>query len=249
MAESDAIWVERVAGFHDIRSFDSLDSTNRYLLDEARRGAPEGVVAIADHQTAGRGRRGRDWVAPPGSSLLVSVLLRPALAPERTQLVSMACGVAMADAVQRVAGFAPGVKWPNDLVVDDRKLAGILAEAEGGAVVVGVGVNVEWHEFPPELAEVATACNLEAGHTVDRRELLVAFLRELDRRYARLQDAPTEYRRRLATLGRRVRVERPGDDLVGRAVGVGEWGELLVEPDTGDVVEVRVGDVVHLRET
>jgi BirA family biotin operon repressor/biotin-[acetyl-CoA-carboxylase] ligase len=177
------------------------------------------------------------------------VLLRPTLAPERTQLVSMACGVAMADAVERVAGFVPGVKWPNDLVVDDRKLAGILAEAEGGAVVVGVGVNVEWHEFPTELAEIATACNVEAGHDVDRGELLVAFLRELDRRYARLDDAPTEYRRRLATLGRRVRVERPDGDLVGRAVDVGEWGELLVQPDAGDVVEVRVGDVVHLRET
>jgi BirA family transcriptional regulator, biotin operon repressor / biotin---[acetyl-CoA-carboxylase] ligase len=248
MAENDAIWAERVARFHDIRSFDSLDSTNRYLMDEARRGAPEGVVAIADHQTAGRGRRGRDWVAPPGSSLLVSVLLRPALAPDQTQLVSMACGVAMADAVERVAGFAPGLKWPNDLVVDDRKLAGILAEAESGAVVVGVGVNVEWHEFPAELAEIATACNLEAGHAVDRRDLLVAFLRELDRRYASVEDVPDEYRRRLATLARRVRVQRPGGDLVGRAVGVGELGELLVQPDTGDMVAVRVGDVVHLRE-
>jgi BirA family biotin operon repressor/biotin-[acetyl-CoA-carboxylase] ligase len=249
MAENDAIGVEAVARFHDIRWFDSLDSTNRYLLDEARRGAPEGVVAVADHQTAGRGRRGRDWVAPPQSSLLVSVLLRPELAPERAQLVSMACGIAMADAVERVAGFAPGVKWPNDLVVDDRKLAGVLAESDGGAVVVGVGVNVEWHEFPAELTELATACNLEAGHAVDRRELLVAFLRELDRRYASLEDTPTDYRRRLVTLGRRVRVERPGEDLVGPAVGVGEWGELLVQTDTGDVIDVRVGDVVHLRDT
>jgi BirA family transcriptional regulator, biotin operon repressor / biotin---[acetyl-CoA-carboxylase] ligase len=248
MAENDAISVEGVAGFHDIRWFDSLDSTNRYLLDEARRGAPEGVVAIADQQTAGRGRRGRDWVAPPGSSLLVSVLLRPELAPERTHVVSMACGVAMADAVEGVAGFAPGMKWPNDLVVDDRKLAGILAEAEGGAVVVGVGVNVEWQEFPAELAETATACNLEAGHAVDRSELLVAYLRALDRRYASLEDVPSEYRRRLATIGRRVRVERPGGDLVGQAIGVGESGELLVEADTGSAVEVRVGDVVHLRE-
>src|SRR5262249_27789658 len=158
------------------RWFDSLDSTNRYVLDEARRGAPEGLVAVADFQTAGRGRRGRGWGAPPGASLLASVLLRPALGPGRTPPGWMAGGAAMAEAVTRVAGFTPGLKWPNDLVVGDRKLAGILAERDGDAVVVGTGVNVDWHEFPPEIAATATACNLEAGHAVDRRALLDAFL-------------------------------------------------------------------------
>lgn len=248
MAEGDSIEIERVPGFHDVRWFDSLDSTNRYLLDEARRGAPEGVVAVADYQTAGRGRRERGWVAPPGSSLLVSVLLRPALAPDRASLVSMASCVAMTEAVERVAGFSPALKWPNDLVVGDRKLAGILAETDGDAVVVGIGVNVNWHEFPPDLAETATACNLEAGHAVDRRELLTVFLHELDVRHARLERVPGEYQRRLATLGRRVRVEQPGRDVVGRAVGVGDSGELLVDDEAGDVVAVHVGDVIHLRD-
>jgi BirA family biotin operon repressor/biotin-[acetyl-CoA-carboxylase] ligase len=239
---------EAIERAHEVRWFDSLDSTNRYVLEEARRGAAEGLVAVADFQTAGRGRRGRDWVAPPGASLLVSVLLRPSLAPEQTPLVTMACAVAMAVAIARVAGFTPGLKWPNDLVVGDRKLAGILAEREGDAVVVGAGVNVEWREFPPELAETATACNLEAGHAVDRRAVLDAFLAELDARYAELDAVTAEYRSRLATLGRRVRVERSGDALVGRAVGVGDFGQLLVEGDQGDVVEVHVGDVVHLRD-
>jgi len=238
---------EPIERSHEVRWFDSLDSTNRYLLDEARRGAPEGLVAVADYQTAGRGRRGRGWVAPPGASLLVSVLLRPALAPEQTPLVMMACGVAMVDAVARVAGFIPALKWPNDLVVGDRKLVGILAERDGDAVVVGAGVNVEWRAFPAELAETATACNLEAGHSVDRRELLAAYLAELDLRYADL-DRVDEYRTRLATLGRRVRVERPDGDLVGRAVGIGAIGQLRVEDDGGDVLEVHVGDVVHLRD-
>ncbi len=233
---------------HEIRWFDSLDSTNRYLLDEARAGAPDGLVAVADFQTAGRGRRGRDWVAPPGASLLVSVLLRPALAPERAPVVTMACGVAMAEAIARVAGFTPGLKWPNDLVVNDRKLVGILAEADGRAIVVGAGVNVEWHEFPPELAETATACNLEAGHPVDRRELLDAFLAELDRRYADLDAVVAEYRARLVTLGRRVQVERPDGDVVGRAVDVGDDGQLRIRDHEGEVTEVRVGDVVHLRD-
>jgi BirA family transcriptional regulator, biotin operon repressor / biotin---[acetyl-CoA-carboxylase] ligase len=248
MAEHDAISVERFPGFHEVRWFDSLDSTNRYLLDEARRGAPEGVVAVADHQTAGRGRRGRDWVAPPESSLLVSVLLRPSLAPEGAQLVAMACGVAMAAAVERVAGFAPTLKWPNDLAVGDRKLAGILAESDSGAVVVGIGVNVKWDEFPSDLAETATACNIEAGRGVDRRELLTAFLEELGDRYARLEDVPGEYQRGLATLGRRVRVMQAGGDIVGRAVGVGDSGELVVEDEAGSAIAVHVGDVVHLRD-
>jgi BirA family transcriptional regulator, biotin operon repressor / biotin---[acetyl-CoA-carboxylase] ligase len=249
MAERDSIEIRRVAGFHEVRWFDSLDSTNRYLLDEARRGAPEGLVAVADYQTAGRGRRARGWVAPPGSSLLVSVLLRPSLAPERASLVSMAGGVAMAEAVERVAGFAPALKWPNDLVVGDRKLAGILAEADGGAVVVGIGVNVDWNEFPSDLAETATACNLEAGHAVDRRELLSAFLTEFEVRYANLDGVAGDYRGLLGTLGRRVRVERSDGDLVGRAIGVGDSGELLVDDDNGGVVEIHVGDVVHLRES
>ena len=239
---------EAIERTHEVRWFDSLDSTNRYVLDEARRGAPEGLVAVADFQTAGRGRRGRGWVAPPGASLLVSVLLRPSLAPEQTPLVSMACGVAMAEAVARVAGFTPALKWPNDLVVGDRKLAGILAERDGDAVVVGAGVNVEWRAFPAELAETATACNLEADHAVDRRALLDAFLTELDARYVDLDAVTAQYRSRLATLGRRVRVERSDGALVGRAVDVGAAGQLLVEDDHGDVVEIHVGDVVHLRD-
>jgi len=249
MAEGDSIEIQRVPGFHDVRGFDSLDSTNRYLLDEARRGAPEGLVAVADYQTAGRGRRERGWIAPPGSSLLVSVLLRPSLAPEQAFLVTMACGVAMAEAVERVAGFSPALKWPNDLVVGDRKLAGILAEADGGAVVVGIGVNVNWHEFPSDLSETATACNLEAGRDVDRRALLSAFLTEFEVRYASLDRVRGEYQRRLGTLGRRVRVERPDGDVTGRAVAVDDSGELLVEDDTGDVIEIHVGDVEHLRES
>ncbi len=118
-----------------VRRFASIDSTNRWVLDEARAGAPEGLVAVADHQAAGRGRRGRTWEAAPGSSLLVSVLLRPgawrpALGPDRVHLLTMAAGLALADAVGLVAGIEAGLKWPNDLVVGDRKLAGLLAEAE-----------------------------------------------------------------------------------------------------------------------
>ena len=245
----------------DIRWFDEIDSTNRALLEEARAGAEEGVVFVADHQTAGRGRLDRTWQAPPGSSLLVSVLLRPGMAPERAHATTAVAGIAASDAVDEIAGFRPLLKWPNDLVHDDRKLGGILAEAiiEGGevrAVVIGMGLNVNWPELPEELAGTATACNLVVGHDVDRTALLHRFLERLRERYLALR-APGGWRgvlvdeRRLsATLGRDVRVDLPGDRVVeGRARDLTEDGNLLVETRDGEVARVSVGDVVHVRPT
>ncbi len=129
--------------FTDIRRFDSIDSTNRYLLDEARRGAPDGVVAVADHQSAGRGRLGRSWEAPPGSNLLLSVLLRPDLPVGDRHLASAAVALAAAEAVDAVTGVRVGIKWPNDLLgPDGRKLAGVLAEADLGVAADGGAVGV-----------------------------------------------------------------------------------------------------------
>ena len=240
---------------YEIRRFESIDSTNRYLLDEARRGAAAGLVAVADQQTAGRGRRGRSWSAPPRSSLLVSVLLRPMLPAARVHLLTMAAGIAVCEAVDATAGFTPVLKWPNDVMVDDRKLAGLLAESELGAngeasaVVVGAGVNVDWSAPPPELADIATACNLVAGRFVDRDALLEAFLASFAERVSALGDVVPEYRRRLSKLGRRVRVETASETLVGTAIDVGATGELIVAAaDDGTRTSVHAGDVVHLRD-
>jgi BirA family biotin operon repressor/biotin-[acetyl-CoA-carboxylase] ligase len=238
-----------------VQRFAAIDSTNRWLLDEARAGAPAGTVAVADHQHAGRGRRDREWTAPPGTSLLVSVLLRPALGAERVHLVTMAAALALAEAVDTVAGVHAELKWPNDLVVGDRKLAGLLAEADVGAggevraVVVGAGCNIEWYEFPSELAGQATACNLEAGPSVDRDAVLDAFLGRLATRLDALDEVLAAYRDRLSTLGRRVRVDL-GDRVVeGVATDLDEAGRLVVVPDGRAPVVVAVGDVVHLRST
>jgi BirA family biotin operon repressor/biotin-[acetyl-CoA-carboxylase] ligase len=245
--------------FGDLRVLDEVDSTNRVVLDDARAGAPEGLVVVADQQSAGRGRLGRTWVAPPGGSLLVSVLLRPSLPVERVHVVTMAAGVALADAVRDVAGIDASLKWPNDVLVRDRKLAGMLTEAdlspgtEGAkgdvrGVVLGVGVNVNWGHVPAELAGLATACDIEAGRPVDRADVLGAFLVGLDAQLRALDRVALEYRRRLATLGRRVRVELSDGPLLGRAVEVDVSGRLLVEVDSGCIVEVAAGDVVHLRD-
>lgn len=247
------------ARFGDVRRRERTDSTNREVLDLARAGAPEGVVVVADHQTAGRGRRGRAWVAPPGTALMASVLLRPAMEPGAAHLAVACVALAAAEACEAVAGVRPALKWPNDLVVDDAgggtgKLAGILAETlvDGSrldAVVVGMGLNVARTPEPP-----AGAVFLEdlAGGAVDREALLRAWLDRLDRRYP-LLGAPAgrqalldDYRRRCATLGRRVRVALDDGALEGRAVGLTGAGHLVVEA-AGGRHEVGAGDVVHLR--
>ena len=258
MLDAGARSVLAATRFGDVRWFPEIDSTNRWLLAEARSGAPEGLVAVADHQSAGRGRLGRSWTAPPGSSLLASVLLRPGLSPESLHLVNVALALAAADACLEVAGVEVGLKWPNDLLVADRKVAGVLAEADLGgpgrpAVVVGIGLNVNWpEELPPELAGTATSLNRLAGRTVDRAALLVRILVGLDRRYSALgapggpEALASEYRGRCATIGRAVRVELADETFTGTAADVDDAGHLLVMTDVC-LRTVGAGDVVHLR--
>ena len=240
--------------FADVRWVAETGSTNADLLALARGGAAEGIVLLADHQTAGRGRAGRSWVAPAGASLLLSVLVRPPASV--AGLSSMAMALAASDAVDDVAGFRPRLKWPNDLVwpgdgsAVDHKLAGILAEAHWPserevAVVIGIGLNVNWPEhLPEELRDIATAINHVAGRAVDREDVLVRLLQHLDRRYDELLHGGIidAWRARSATLGRRVRVDLGGEVIEGVAHDVTDEGHLIVGDRT-----IAVGDVVHLR--
>ncbi len=242
--------------FTDVRWVDETGSTNADVMALVRAGAPDGTVVVADHQTAGRGRADRRWEAPPRSSLLVSVLLRPPAAT--AALCTTALGVAAVDAVAAVAGVSVRLKWPNDLVhpgrgdASDRKLGGILAEADWSdahrpAVVAGLGLNVNWpDELPGELRDIATALNYVAGRDIDREALLVELLTSLDVVYGHpmLVDAARE---RSATIGTRVRVTMADGELVGAAVGIGDTGHLVVVDDAGVTHHVVVGDVVHLR--
>jgi BirA family biotin operon repressor/biotin-[acetyl-CoA-carboxylase] ligase len=254
----------RLAGtrFH-VTWLDEVDSTNTYALAQARAGAAEGLVVVADHQTAGRGRLGRTWESPAGASLLLSVLLRPgrSVPVDRAHLLTVAAALAVADACDAVAGFGPALKWPNDVVAGDppRKLAGILAEADtvaGGlaAVVVGVGVNANWPaSLPDELRDTATSANHEAGRPVDRTDLLVAFLTAVERHYLRVQSSDgsravvDEYRARCTTIGRQVRVDARDARVEGVAIGVSDAGHLGVEVAAGDIRWFAAGDVTHVR--
>jgi BirA family transcriptional regulator, biotin operon repressor / biotin---[acetyl-CoA-carboxylase] ligase len=251
---------EGLAGtrFGDVRVLASVDSTNRLLLDEAGRGAPEGLVVVADHQTAGRGRRDRSWSAPPGSALLVSVLLRPRLPPEQRHLVTVAAGLAAVDAVAATVGVRPGLKWPNDVLAGkrERKLAGILAEVgPGDAVVLGMGLNLRGAAVDPAVRHLAVAVDELGDRSVVRDDLLAAWLRRLEGGLGLLEvlGGPAElvhrYRDACVTIGRPVRVEIAGaaEPLVGTAVGVADDGRLLVERTDGSLVPITAGDVVHVR--
>jgi BirA family biotin operon repressor/biotin-[acetyl-CoA-carboxylase] ligase len=247
-----AMW----AGKWDIRRFAEIDSTNTYVLAQARQGAAEGLVAVADHQTAGRGRLDRRWESPPGANLLASVLLRPGCEADDLHLCSGAVALAAVDACAEVAGVETVLKWPNDLLVRGSKVAGVLAEADfDGArlrgVVVGIGLNVAW----AGPAEAGGTCLDDAGGTaqpLDKEVLLDHMLSGLARRRPLLDEEAgrrtlaDEVRRRCATLGQRVRVALPDEELTGAASAIDDAGRLVVETGSGRRL-VSAGDVVHLR--
>lgn len=254
--------------FSEVRRFTEIDSTNRYLLDVARGGGEADVVAVADHQSAGRGRLGRKWEAPAGANLLLSVLLDPHLDVEQLHLCSAAMALAAADACRVTTGVEPTIKWPNDLVAGGRKLAGVLAESaptpsgDGSRlVVVGIGINVRWpppdnvagaETVPEDLRSSATSLWRHAGTEPDPMSLLEPLLRALDERVADLGHGAgrarlaSEYRRRCATVGHQVRVVLTDGEVQGEAVDITPEGHLVV--DVGACfTTVSAGDVVHLR--
>lgn len=237
--------------FDDVRWLASVGSTNAEVMALANEGAPEGLVIVADHQAAGRGRLGRSWVEPPGAGLLVSVLMRPLLQPEQVHLATAVVALAAADACRDVAQVQAALKWPNDLLLGGAKLAGVLAETCAGAIVVGIGINVNW-PTGAELPAGATSLNRHTGADVDRGALLSAMLESLETRRACLDEPSpravqaSEYRRRCATIGEQVRVTLADETLAGVATDLTPEGHLLVEVGTC-IRRVSAGDVVHLR--
>jgi BirA family biotin operon repressor/biotin-[acetyl-CoA-carboxylase] ligase len=223
--------------------FSSIGSTNDVASTLANSGDHEGAIVIAETQTAGRGRRGRVWFSPPGAGLYVSVLLAPAKArrtPDRaTALLTLAAGVALAEAVEHGTGLAPAIKWPNDLVVGRRKLAGILAEGvatQAGlqSVVLGYGLNVSAAAYPAELSDRVTSLESELGRPVDRAVLCAQSLASLAARYDDLLDGRFDaildaWRARSpGSRGMRVSWETSGGTQTGVTMGVDDMGALLV---------------------
>lgn len=239
----------------EIRFFLSVGSTNDLLKDKARAGAAEGLIYVADEQVAGRGRRGRSWTAPAGTSLLTSSLLRPTWLPAHDAfLLTMLAAVSAAEAVESISGLSVDLKWPNDLQLGGRKVGGLLVETELDAdmihwAVIGCGINVNWNPRSiPELAPIATSLQAELDHAIDRRLLLQALLERLDLRYADLRRGARSalfdaWRARLRTVGQPVQVDTPQGMIVGIAADVTHDGALIVADDRGQRHTVTAGDV------
>ena len=237
----------------------SVGSTNDVAKELAEEGAPEGTLVIADEQTAGRGRLGRRWLAPKGSSLLMSLLFRPPLTPHQAGRLTMICSLAIADAIEEVTGLRTGLKWPNDILLGGRKAGGILTELgttgerlDYAIVGVGLNVNLDVAQFP-EIAPTATSLSRELGQEVPRLELLWAILAEIEERYLRLRaEQPPhaggylpheEWAARLVTLHQQVRVTTPQGVLEGWAEGVDADGALILLLPDGRRRRLLAGDV------
>lgn len=226
--------------------FPSIHSTNVLAMEQAEKGAPEGMVYLADEQTAGRGRGGHEWYSAPGSGLYVSVLLRPRMPPADILWLSLAAGLAVRAAVQRVTSLEADIRWPNDLLLGKKKFCGILTELNAEVTqvrhaVVGIGINVHQEKFPPELAPFATSLQIETGRSWSRQDLLLALLQSLhEEAFALNADtagAASSIVRRLETAstwlrGKRVRVDE-AEGYSGTTAGLDARGFLSVRTSGG----------------
>jgi BirA family biotin operon repressor/biotin-[acetyl-CoA-carboxylase] ligase len=244
----------RVVG-RDIRVFEQTNSTNDIVEKLARDGVKDGVVVFAESQTRGRGRLGRSWHSPARRGLWFSVLLRPDLRPQAATQLTVAAAVGLVRAIREQSGLAPEIKWPNDILVHGRKVAGVLTELAAEldhikhlTLGIGVDVNLTASDFPSELRKHATSLKIECGRHLNRIELAAAILRELDRAYARIRASQFEFvadewQEHCATLGRRVTIHAGPRVLQGNAESLDDDGALLLRTEHGRLERVIGGDV------
>ncbi len=239
----------------DIRVFQETTSTNDVVDKLGRDGVKEGVVVFAESQTKGRGRLGRNWVSARGKGLWFSVLLRPPLPPQAATQITVASATAMARALRGVAGLRVEIKWPNDILLNGRKLCGILTEMTAeldkiNFMVLGIGVNVNFHanDFPPELRKIATSIQNETGQTLRRSDVASAILGELDADYARVRSGQfeaiaDEWEANCTTIGQNVEIACGNRVVLGRAESLDSEGALLVRTQHGHLERIIGGDV------
>jgi len=243
----------RVVG-RDIRVFQETSSTNDVVERFARDGVAEGVVVFAESQSKGRGRLGRKWISPAGQGLWFSVLLRPQVPPASVTQLTVAAATAVARAIRAQTGLVPQIKWPNDILVEGKKVVGILTELAAELdrvryVVIGIGVDVNVAQFPKDLAEIATSLSVVAGRPFIRAEIAAAILEELDTDYTRITRGEfaalaEEWEQQCITLGRRVQIHIGHRTITGRAESLDSDGALLLRTEHGHLERIVGGDVM-----
>jgi BirA family transcriptional regulator, biotin operon repressor / biotin---[acetyl-CoA-carboxylase] ligase len=240
--------------------YPQVNSTNDLAREAGRQGAREGLVILTDEQVRGRGRLGRTWVAPPGSSILCSVLLRPRFSPQQAFYLTIAASLAILRAINRLVDAQPAhdvlarIKWPNDVLLNERKVSGVLCESEfsGGDwafAIVGFGINVNLPQDNfGDLRDRATSVSAQLGHEIDRAALLATILGELEACYLSMQNGQfnpiyTEWASCLETIGRRVSVDNGHEQITGQALRVEPDGSLVIKSPDGTEHTILAGDV------
>lgn len=239
---------------HPVSFYDTVNSTNLRAKLDADNGASEGALVVADMQTAGRGRRGRTWSSPAGLNVYFTLILKPQYVPDKASMVTLVMALAVAEGIHETCGVEAGIKWPNDIVANEKKVCGILTEMSVERdfihhVVIGVGINVGLQEFAPELAATATSLQAECGRKVPKATLVANIMKAFEKHYevfqgkADLSGLIGCYNEMLVNRDREVRVLDPKGEYNGIARGINEVGELLVELPDGRVEKVYAGEV------
>ena len=242
-------WVGREVYFYE-----EIDSTNTQAKRLAEEGAVSGTLVVSDCQTKGKGRRGRVWESPKGTALYMTLMIRPQIRPERASMLTLVIGLSVVQAIRNVLKVEVGIKWPNDVVLNKKKLVGILTEMNAQMdyieyLVLGVGINANTKEFPPEIQDKATSLQIELGYPVNRAELVAETMKCFENYYENfektqdLSGVMDAYLEGLGSYSLPVRVLEPGNEYSGIARGINELGELLVERENGVVETVYAGEV------
>lgn len=246
----------KVMGCGAIRYLLRTDSTNDVARKLAEEGAAEGTVVIAESQSKGRGRLGRTWHSPPGAGLYFSIVLRPPVDPSELPKITLLAGIAIAEAIEETSDLHPAIKWPNDVLLEGKKVAGVLAELYGELaspyVILGMGINVHTRraEFPPELQEVATSLAMAGGRDISRTRLLQAVLRQLEKWYELFKKGTTRpildaWRKKCILIGAHAKILSGGKALEGTVVDLDEAGALLFKDQTGHIQRILSGEVLQ----
>ena len=252
-AEIESLMDTKWAG-SNVVYYDEIDSTNNRAKEAGDNKAPHGTLFVADMQVAGKGRRGRVWQSPAGSSIYMTILLYPEISPLKAPQLTLVMAIAVAEGIKEVTGLDTKIKWPNDIVVNGRKICGILTEMSTeidyiNHVVIGAGINVNQDDFPEDIRKTASSLKMELGKQVKRSELIAAIMKSFEKDYEiflkteDLSGLQELYNSMLVNLDRDVKVLEPGNEYEAHALGINKTGELIVRTAEGEEKEIYAGEV------